>query len=536
VRGRAIIAAVGAAALAWAVSAAAADQPSARIAFVARDRLVVVDARGEARIQLAAAATAADPAWSPDGSMIAFARNEPSHRYVRIWSVRPDGGELRPITRTPLRGALESTPAWSPDGKRLAFASERVARSEAQYVRLVTVAADGTDERTVVDETRKSGDPYITDPAWSPDGARLLYTRTQFGHSGPTRSTVYSVKTDGSDRRLVASDAAGAAWSPDGRRIAFASSRDRNGETCDSDVCDPDNEIYVAGPDGSDPRRLTYTKAQESSPAWSPDGQRIAFDSDRNYPDGESREIYTMKPDGSCVTWLTNGTAESSAPAWEPGAERSSDPGVCGDGGRAPLAERFFTDRVSAVHKLPTYWLGAVAQSGLLLDYVDTDRWALDALYADCGRFDPAQCPPTTELQEAPICHSHPFLLAGLHSRISIMRGALLYEPRHPDSGTELYTGTTSIRIFTGDRAEARRVAAALQPVHGQPRRRLPRASFPERTWRALRRTAATFRRAGSAEAAAHLLGISPYAVKRRVALFRRLRSLGPIGHLRCGH
>ena len=96
-----------------------------------------------------------------------------------------------------------------------------------------------------------------------------------------------------------------AAWSPDGQHIAFASNRDGN------------FEIYVMGSDGSNPRRLTNHDnhdARAESPSWSPDGQHIAFVSNR---DGNF-EIYVMGSDGSNPRRLTSNSARAESPSWSP--------------------------------------------------------------------------------------------------------------------------------------------------------------------------------------------------------------------------
>ncbi|MCJ7628798.1 MAG: hypothetical protein MUO50_10480 [Longimicrobiales bacterium] len=80
------------------------------------------------------------------------------------------------------------------------------------------------------------------------------------------------------------------AWSPDGSKIAFVS--DRNGNF----------EIYVMNADGSNQTRLTFTSASELQPSWSPDGTKIVFSTDR---DGR-QETYIMNTDGSNQTRLTN--------------------------------------------------------------------------------------------------------------------------------------------------------------------------------------------------------------------------------------
>ena len=58
------------------------------------------------------------------------------------------------------------------------------------------------------------------------------------------------MRPDGSDRRLLVRDASSPSWSPDGSRLAYISVGDRNGQTCDSDLCEFRGELYVARADG----------------------------------------------------------------------------------------------------------------------------------------------------------------------------------------------------------------------------------------------------------------------------------------------
>ena len=95
-------------------------------------------------------------------------------------------------------------------------------------------------------------------------------------------------------------------WSPDGQRITFTSDRDGN------------DEIYVMAADGSNPTRLTQNDGFDGMPAWSPDGQRIAFTSDR---DGNF-EIYVMAADGSNPTRLTQNGDDDFGTAWSPDGQR----------------------------------------------------------------------------------------------------------------------------------------------------------------------------------------------------------------------
>jgi hypothetical protein len=92
------------------------------------------------------------------------------------------------------------------------------------------------------------------------------------------------------------------AWSPDGRKIAFVSDRDGN------------SEIYVIHADGSEQRNLTRQPASDSHPSWSPDGRKLAFVSRR---DGNA-EIYVMNADGSELRNVTRTPSDDLDPAWSP--------------------------------------------------------------------------------------------------------------------------------------------------------------------------------------------------------------------------
>jgi Tol biopolymer transport system component len=126
-------------------------------------------------------------------------------------------------------------------------------------------------------------------------GGALAYT---------SNADMYVVNSDGSDRRRLAPNARGTAlaWSPLGDKIAFLSGSQAN------------LEIYAMNADGSAQLRLTRNTVQDRNPVWSPDGRRIAFES--------NWQVWDMNADGSGQRRLTRNGARNFAPAWSPDGRR----------------------------------------------------------------------------------------------------------------------------------------------------------------------------------------------------------------------
>jgi Tol biopolymer transport system component len=128
-----------------------------------------------------------DPAWSPDGRTIAFARQD--HGPQRIYLTHTDGSATRPLT-------MGRSPSWSPDGKNLAFAF-----AGSVY----TIRLDGQARRRIVSGLVK---PLVR---WSPDGRKLLYTSGDY-----TGVDAWVANVDGTHRRRVLhhQPIEGIAWRP----------------------------------------------------------------------------------------------------------------------------------------------------------------------------------------------------------------------------------------------------------------------------------------------------------------------------------
>jgi WD40-like Beta Propeller Repeat len=239
-----------------------------------------------------------DPAWSPDGTRIAFDRGHDGGDF-EIVVMNADGSGQNNLTSNAVG---DFSPAWSPDGTRVAFSTDRDGNSE-----IYVMNADGSGQTNLTNNA--AGD---FSPAWSPDGTKVAFERTP---AGGGNSEIYSMNADGSGQtNLTNTSTTGehdADWSPDGTKIAFQSFP--SGQA----------EVYVMNPDGSGQVNLTNHPAHDQEPTWSPDGTKIAFESTRS---GDF-EIFVMNADGTAATNLTNNPASDFGAAWQP-VHPCTGPGV----------------------------------------------------------------------------------------------------------------------------------------------------------------------------------------------------------------
>jgi Tol biopolymer transport system component len=235
-----------------------------------------------------------EPAWSSDGTKIAFrwCRGEPG--YCDIYRMNADGSNVTDLSNDP---AADITPAWSPDGSKIAFESHRRFVYPGVRADVFTMSAlDGSGQTNLTDPTEGG------DPAWSPDGSKIAFG----AQNGPCGAALCVMNPDGSAQTAVTSfPGVAPSWSPDGSKIAFRADPPSNGG---------DGEIFTVNADGTGVTQLTDNSAQDLAPAWSPDGTQIAFASNR---DGNF-EIYTMNPDGTNTTRLTNDPGTDTEPDWQP--------------------------------------------------------------------------------------------------------------------------------------------------------------------------------------------------------------------------
>ncbi|MGI8620147.1 MAG: hypothetical protein ACR2L6_13820 [Gemmatimonadaceae bacterium] len=259
--------------------ACALTQCNFELAYVLNGNIMVIDVATGATRQLTNNGESYDPAWSPDGERIAFARyilgDEPR------WSVyvmNSDGTGVRRVTGPGFR-----SPTWSPQGDALAFSG-----GGGIYVQELS-------EGSVMRQVAASG----FEPAWSPDGSRIAFIHGILIGSDDYYS-LRLVNLDGSGLTEITPltwlFTTGPSWAPDGTRIAFSQNWD----------------ISVIRADGTGRTQLTgpalgpTTHAMARFPAWSPDGTRIAY--------GGSGGIMTIPASGGPSTPVTSGQS----PSWRP--------------------------------------------------------------------------------------------------------------------------------------------------------------------------------------------------------------------------
>jgi dipeptidyl aminopeptidase/acylaminoacyl peptidase len=274
------------------------------------------------------------PAWSPNGRTIAFLRQQPGcdPPAESIGFVSP--GEPEQTYGADAKRTSWAPPSWAPSS--LAVAYSRARDSVGVVAPTGPVGDDGPGEfpswagdkiaftienelrlLELQTETRRTlfvgyAKPTQSNglPVWSPDHSRVaLGVMLNTGEGG-----IAVVNADGSGARVVAAgpnQSVNPTWSPDGQTIAFETNRDRN------------FEIYSVRLDGTGVRNLTNApQGDDRMPAWH--GNTIAFISNR---DRKPRELYgfalfTMSPDGTNLQWHAQDLHPYSSLAWSPNGSR----------------------------------------------------------------------------------------------------------------------------------------------------------------------------------------------------------------------
>lgn len=282
---------------------------------------------------------ARDLTWSPDGKSVIVGDKGSSGEPSGLFQVSLEGGEKRRLTSPPRDAWGDSDPAFSPDGWLLAFV--RWGRNGVSDIYLQNIAGDTKERRLTSDEALTWG------IAWTPDGGALVVSSQRSGVQNLWRVSVSSgeieplpgiggdsyapaisrrgnllaytqaekndniwrlhvsrsARRSGPPEQLISEprEQFSSQYSPDGKRIVFASDRLGNAE------------IWVAASDGSNPVALTsFGGPVTGTPHWSPDGRWIVFDS---RPGGRSG-VFVVSAEGGTPRRLTPPSTDGIVPNW----------------------------------------------------------------------------------------------------------------------------------------------------------------------------------------------------------------------------
>jgi TolB protein len=264
------------------------------IAFSRHGRIWVTDTRGnDTKLT-----RGNDPAWSADGTRIAFDRYNRGTHNSHIWTMLADGSQR---TRMTSGRGYNTEPAWSPDGSELVFVRFgdlfRIdsSISSAPFAPWIAI-------------TNNRGDEHH--PSWSPDGSTIAFDRLTCGRVCGTR--IGAVAPDGGSYRMLtplASDVHDLFpdWSPDSTALVFES--DRNG------IAPLYPDVYRMSASGDGVVRLTSGGQHTGAPAWAPDGTKIVY---VHISHTGRISLRIGSSSGGSSTYLTRAGMYEGFPDWQP--------------------------------------------------------------------------------------------------------------------------------------------------------------------------------------------------------------------------
>ena len=290
------------------------------IAVNGPEGVYVVDPSTGTRNLVPKSAEMSDPAWSPDGTLLAVSS------FAGVVTMKPDGSDRTVV----LENAY--SPAWSPDGKRLVVVREGTEEDESNTLAIVN--ADGSDARNVDVESPES--LFVHGPEWSPDGKLIAFVSAGDG--------IRLITPEGKNVPIPVGPLVvdGVSWSPDSTKLVYDRDMGKKGAAGSKmavlDVVTGKETIFSGG-------QLAH------SPTWSPEGDQLAY-LVSNHPtsttstathscggDSSVSHLWAMSPNGTKAHKLVEGEYYG-MPSWARASEAAPAPVADEQPAPAPSAEQ----------------------------------------------------------------------------------------------------------------------------------------------------------------------------------------------------
>ncbi len=247
------------------------------------------------------------PAWSPDGTKLAYLSNKGSdYQIMSLYVMDMETQEAEQVA-----GGLRSAASWSPDGEKLVYAKRVKPNKYGSHVNDIYLYDLKTEK-----EKRLTHELRATDPRWSPDGQSILVVLNGDG----TRNLAL-LDPDGKLVRALTDNQDGTQyygprWSSGGDKILVSTFRERT------------RDVTLVDTNGTGGYHLIRGLEDDRDPCWSPDGRTVCFSSDR----GGIFNLYVYRPDEGSLTQVTNVVGGAFNPSLSPDGKTVAYSGYTSDG------------------------------------------------------------------------------------------------------------------------------------------------------------------------------------------------------------